>query len=116
MSSSAPQKQSNDAQPLWTPSQNKIENSNLTKFVDSLGTGQFSDYHALWQWTNDNPEKFWNHMWDFAGVIGEKGDRVLINKDKMPGADSMRLLPVCCGEPRETGMMPSDLSYLHSKR
>ena len=87
MSSSAPQKHLSDAQPLWTPSDKKVEHSNLTAFVQGLGAGTFSDYHELWRWTNENPEKFWDHLWDFAGVIGEKGERVLINKDQLPGAE-----------------------------
>ena len=87
MSSSAPQKHLSDAQPLWKPSDKKVEHSNLTAFVQGLGAGTFSDYHELWRWTNENPEKFWDHLWDFAGVIGEKGERVLINKDQLPGAE-----------------------------
>ena len=29
---------------------------------------------------------FWDLVWDFGGVIGDKGARVLVDPDKMPGA------------------------------
>ena len=29
---------------------------------------------------------FWRRLWDFAGVIGTPGERVLLDGDRMPGA------------------------------
>ena len=31
-------------------------------------------------------EDFWSLLWDFCGVVGEKGERVLVDGDRMPGA------------------------------
>jgi acetoacetyl-CoA synthetase len=31
-------------------------------------------------------ERFWDLVWDFGGVVGEKGKRALVDADKMPGA------------------------------
>lgn len=66
---------------LWSPSQEQIEQSKLYHFKMKIEaeTGQnFQDYHALWQWSVDDQERFWNELWDFADVIGEKGGRVLV--------------------------------------
>lgn len=70
-------------QPLWTPS--SPETTNLAQFMRGLGHNTL-DYTAFWQWSVDNPEKFWDAVWDFTGVIGDKGDVILRDGDKMPGA------------------------------
>jgi acetoacetyl-CoA synthetase len=44
------------------------------------------DYEALHAWSVAAPELFWDAIWDFTGVIGEKGTRVLLDAEKMPGA------------------------------
>ena len=45
-----------------------------------------ADYRALHAWTIANPDLFWDAIWDHCDVIGEKGSRVLVDGDKMPGA------------------------------
>jgi acetoacetyl-CoA synthetase len=39
-------------------------------------------FHKLWQWSVNNPKDFWNAVWDFGGVLGEKGERVTNNATK----------------------------------
>ena len=47
----------------------------------------FGSYDALWQWSVDEREAFWNLLWDDSGVIGEKGGAPwLVDGDRMPGA------------------------------
>jgi acetoacetyl-CoA synthetase len=64
----------------------------MTVFAKSIpasedGQGDFSfDYEALHQWSLKHVEQLWSHVWDFGKVIGEKGSRVLVDGDKMPGA------------------------------
>jgi acetoacetyl-CoA synthetase len=76
--------------PLWRPSADSIEASNLTAFRrflrDREGT-DFADYASLHTFSVDQPEAFWSAVWDFTGLIAaERGDRVLTDPDKMPGA------------------------------
>ena len=58
-------------EPLWRPSQERIEEANLTRFARQairdwkLG---LNDYPAFYRWTTDKPEQFWESMWKFAGV------------------------------------------------
>jgi len=76
-------------QPLWTPTQEFISQTNMAAFMDFVKnkTGQsFDDYNSLWNWSVDNTETFWDMIWDFCGVIGDKGDTILADADKMPGA------------------------------
>lgn len=75
--------------PLWVPSADKIASSTLRRFMDAVekDSGQsFDDYASVWRWSVENPEAFWSKLWDFCDVVGEKGDRVLVDGDKMPGA------------------------------
>ncbi|MFZ2467688.1 MAG: acetoacetate--CoA ligase [Parvibaculum sedimenti] len=79
----------NTEAPLWTPSSARVAATNLTAFAAHLaarhGT-QFADYAALHQWSIDHPEAFWDAVWDFCGVVGEKGTRFIVDGDQMPGA------------------------------
>jgi len=76
--------------PLWRPSQERIEEANLTRFARQairdwkLG---FNDYPAFYRWTTESPEQFWESVWKFAGVRSSaKGSRVLVDGGRMPGA------------------------------
>lgn len=71
--------------PLWQPSSAQIDASLLHAFADAQGKGDL-DYKALWQWSVDESEVFWDKVWDFCGIVGEKGDITLENGDDMMGA------------------------------
>ncbi len=67
---------------LWVPSDNKLAQANLTKFINFVqsNTGTlFEDYDSLYQWSVQQKENFWSMLWDFCGVIGEKGLRTLLH-------------------------------------
>ncbi|MEM6812047.1 MAG: acetoacetate--CoA ligase [Pseudomonadota bacterium] len=72
-------------QPLWSPNEQRIENSHLIKFL-RFSKLDHENYHDLWQWSVDHSEEFWNNLWDYCGVVGEKGDVALKAPDKMIGA------------------------------
>jgi acetoacetyl-CoA synthetase len=77
-------------EPLWTPSAERVAQANLTAFADRLSrTLGFrpASYGALYDWSIREPERFWTAVWDFCGVVAAKrGDRVLQDADRMPGA------------------------------
>jgi len=75
--------------PLWQPSADRIAATNLTAFlrrVEQDWGARIGDYAGALAWSVDEIEKFWLTLWDFCGVIGERGDRVLADGDRMPGA------------------------------
>jgi acetoacetyl-CoA synthetase len=43
-------------------------------------------YAELHRWSIDQPEQFWRAVWEFTGVIGEPGDVVVRDFNRMPGA------------------------------
>jgi acetoacetyl-CoA synthetase len=79
------------AGPLWRPSPARAADANLTRFMAEARRRwgiPAPDYPALYQWSIAKPEQFWSSVWDFCGVIGERGgETVLENGDRMPGAE-----------------------------
>jgi len=75
--------------PLWSPSARGVADANITAFITALNAAyklNLRTYHDLWQWSIDNLEEFWDAIWQFCGVIGERGKRTLADGDRMPGA------------------------------
>ncbi len=76
--------------PLWQPSTEWIADANVTRFRQELAAEagvDLPDFAALYRYSVDNPERFWVKMKDFAGLKASTwGDRVLIDGDRMPGA------------------------------
>ena len=79
-----------DLNVLWSPSSKIKEESNLNQFiknfVDEFKNQSDVKYEELWKWSIEKPEKFWDSIWDYSNVLGEKGETLLKDKDKMPGA------------------------------
>jgi acetoacetyl-CoA synthetase len=74
-------------EPLWVPSQERVEASNLRAFArasgeDAVATG---GYEAVHRWSVAEPGRFWRAVWDWAGVVGEPGEAVVA-----PGGDMWR--------------------------
>jgi acetoacetyl-CoA synthetase len=70
--------------PLWTPSPQRIEQANLSRFMSDLG---IKNYSQLYEWSVNHPEQFWPAVWRFCGVkASRQWDSVLTDGDKMPGA------------------------------
>jgi acetoacetyl-CoA synthetase len=78
-----------DDTPHWIPSAERIASAQLTRFhAFARDRGAPSgDYSSLWQWSVDEPAAFWNAVFDFTGVIADRGTgQVLRNGSRMPGA------------------------------
>ena len=76
--------------PLWTPSSQRIAESNLsafTQFVAEHYSVKTSGYAELHAWSCDAREQFWQAVWQFCGVVSSRqGDTILADRDRMPGA------------------------------
>jgi len=76
--------------PLWQPTQTDIERAHLTRFMREASARfgiDAADYDALWRWSVEQREQFWDAVWSFCGVIGDRGTGpVLVDGDRMPGA------------------------------
>jgi acetoacetyl-CoA synthetase len=67
---------------LWTPSSERIKNSNAHAFI-KLVSGRYgftgTTFRDLWKWSVGNPYDFWDSVWDFSDIIGEKGSNRISN-------------------------------------
>ena len=76
--------------PLWIPSEDKIKNANLTRFltyVNKKHQKDFRTYAELYQWSIENIPDFWARFWEFADIKASRGyDQVVDDVRKMPGA------------------------------
>jgi acetoacetyl-CoA synthetase len=64
--------------PLWTPS--TPTQTILYKFIEFVAaqTGQkYGTYQELWAWSVEQPDIFWSLVWDFANIVGHKGNIVV---------------------------------------
>ena len=76
--------------PLWTPTSERVENSNIMRFIEVVNRSYalgITNYHELYQWSIDYREDFWKLVWEFGGVISSKSwERVLDDQPGMIGA------------------------------
>ncbi len=75
---------------LWEPSEERIQNSNIYRFMqfinEKYGT-DFKEYMPLHKWSVENIPEFWASFWDFADIKYSKSyDSVIDDIKKMPGA------------------------------
>ncbi len=78
------------AQPIWSPSPERIARSNLRQFMREVARRwgvDCRDQASLHRWSIDAPERFWTSVWEFCDVIAAtRGEVVLEHGDRMPGA------------------------------
>ena len=77
-------------QPLWQPSIGRIDASNLKRFDEylehKLGV-TFDNYQQLHQWSVEQPNLFWQHIWQFTDIrASQSWDSVLSDGAQFPGA------------------------------
>ncbi len=74
---------------LWQPQQEFINQSNLKDFERWLGRNKnlhFDSYDALWQWSVNEVETFWQSIWEYFDVIQHSPYKKVLSEHTMPGA------------------------------
>jgi acetoacetyl-CoA synthetase len=75
-------------EPLWRPSLRRVAQCQLTAFRAEANRRhglKLEDFRALHAWSVAHAADFWDLIWDFCGIVGEKGERRLIHADEVPG-------------------------------
>ncbi|PTX52683.1 acetoacetyl-CoA synthetase [Gemmobacter caeni] len=78
-----------DDEPLWTPSSEALKDAPLGAFMaaaSAVSGRAIPDYDALHAWSVEDLPAFWALIWDWCGIVGDRGPRTLIDGDRMPGA------------------------------
>jgi len=76
-----------DTDLLWEPSLAMKEHSNLStymKWLKSYAGFGIRDYNALWQWSVDHPEDFWESIWKYFKIKSYTSYKRVMSSDPMP--------------------------------
>ena len=74
--------------PIWTPSEARIRDADLTRFNAWLAERSgavLANGGDLHRWSIANREDFWAALWDYFGVIGDKGPQPWLLGDGLLG-------------------------------
>jgi acetoacetyl-CoA synthetase len=94
--------------PLWMPSQQRASAAAMSRFREMLGQRhgvELDGYVALHRFSIEHPGDFWSALWDFTGVVGEKGERSFVDAADMRAA---RFFPDACLNVVETMLARDD--------
>jgi acetoacetyl-CoA synthetase len=73
---------------LSTPSAEMIERARISDYAGwlsrHLGVVTDGSYADLWQWSVTHPADFWSSIWEYFGVLGDRGLGPVIEGDRMP--------------------------------
>jgi acetoacetyl-CoA synthetase len=73
---------------LWEPGPDVIEQARITQYLRWLAGHHgvaAADYQDLWEWSVGEPGTFWDSLWEYFGVLGQRGDGPALS-GQLPGA------------------------------
>ncbi|HZC61574.1 MAG TPA: acetoacetate--CoA ligase [Streptosporangiaceae bacterium] len=62
---------------LWEPGPEVIDQARITQYLRWLAEHHgvaAADYQDLWEWSVGEPGAFWDSLWEYFGVLGQRGD------------------------------------------
>jgi acetoacetyl-CoA synthetase len=74
---------------VWRPSEARIERATITRFARWLEETrglELPDYDALWRWSVDDLEGFWEALWEHFDVRSHTPFERVLTTREMPGA------------------------------
>jgi acetoacetyl-CoA synthetase len=76
------------AAPLWAPDGARMQAAALTRFVQRFKPELANaGYDVLHRWSVERRADFWESLWDFASIVGDKGDPpYLKDAERLPGS------------------------------
>ncbi|TYK53444.1 acetoacetate--CoA ligase [Actinomadura decatromicini] len=79
---------------LWEPSEEVVANARVTHFVHWLwDRGVLTEsYDDLWRWSVTEVDAFWDAIWSYFQVVGERGDGPVRTGGPMP-VDGLKWFP-----------------------
>ncbi len=70
---------------LWEPTEEQIQASHIQAFAKFCGQSLFP-YDRFHRWSISHIGDFWSHVWDYAKVIGNKGETIYTPAESMADA------------------------------
>jgi acetoacetyl-CoA synthetase len=62
---------------LWTPDLKTLQKARITRYLRWLADHrglEFDGYQALWEWSVTDLAAFWDSIWEYFDVLGDRGD------------------------------------------
>ncbi|WP_026415730.1 acetoacetate--CoA ligase [Actinomadura oligospora] len=80
--------------PLWRPSEGVVADARVTHYRNWLrDRGVATESYAdLWKWSTAEIDAFWDSIWEYFGVLGERGEGPVRSGGPMP-VDGLRWYP-----------------------
>ncbi|WP_174732195.1 acetoacetate--CoA ligase [Mesobacillus harenae] len=78
-----------DGQILWEPSQQQLDESNMSRYMTWLKKHKglsFNTQQELWKWSVEELENFWESIWEFSNIRSAAPYDTVLVKREMPGA------------------------------
>jgi acetoacetyl-CoA synthetase len=76
-------------EPIWSPGPARRQTANIRRFIE-LARSELDptihDYWDLYRYSLQCPTEFWRATWEFCGIVGSRGDVVVEDFYRMPGA------------------------------
>lgn len=75
---------------MWQPDDERVAEANITRFAAWLAEEEgvtTGDYASLWQWSVDEPDRFWLAIWRYFNVRSPSPATTALENERMPGAD-----------------------------
>ena len=73
---------------LSTPTPTDVERAKVTDYMRwlaaSRGVSTGEGYRGLWHWSVSEPAEFWSSLWDYFGVLGNRGAAPVLQGGQMP--------------------------------
>lgn len=74
---------------MWQPDPSQIAATRMNDFMQHISRAhnlELNSYAQLHDWSVQRHETFWRSIWDYFDVLGDAGERTLVDGDKLPGA------------------------------
>lgn len=76
-----------DTEPLWQPGPDAWDQSQLGRFASRFRPEAVGSYPDLWSWSVDEPDAFWQAVWDDLDVISHAPHSTVLARAAMPGSE-----------------------------
>jgi acetoacetyl-CoA synthetase len=71
--------------PLWTPSDpSRAQSTKFRGRINEKHNLHLESYEQLWEWSCADRGLFWSEVWDFEGVVGQKGGAPYVDETARP--------------------------------
>jgi acetoacetyl-CoA synthetase len=71
---------------LWAPDAEGAKQTQIARYMEWLSRQgvQVGDYDELWRWSTARPGDFWESVWQYFGVLGDRGTGAALTGGPMP--------------------------------